>query len=304
MGTPEFAVPTLEMLIARYNLVGVVTQPDRPKGRGKKLEPSPVKVVAHTRGLPVFQPSTLRTPESVASLADWQPDLIITAAFGQILKRNVLDLPRLGIVNVHASLLPRWRGAAPVAAALRAGDARTGVALVQTGEGLDTGPILATRAIPIQPDHTQGALTAVLAHLGADLLGETLPHLFAGEIRPQAQDDSLATLAPRLRKEDGRIDWSNSTAAIERQVRAFDPWPGTFTHWRGQALRILKVAMTTGPEAYQPPGKVLRSDKKEVLVATGDGLLRLLELQPPGKRPMTPQALANGAPDFLGAVLG
>ncbi|MFQ5614091.1 MAG: methionyl-tRNA formyltransferase [Anaerolineae bacterium] len=305
MGTPQFAVPTLEMLIENFNLVGVVTQPDRPRGRGKKLGPPPAKIVAVAHGIPVLQPQTLRDPEAVARLAALEPDLIITAAFGQILRAEVLNLPPRGVVNVHASLLPRWRGAAPVAAAIRAGDRETGVTLMQTDEGMDTGPILVRRAVPIRPDHVQGALAQELAQVGADLLRETLPRLFRGELTPQPQDDALATLAPRLKKEDGRIDWAEPALAIERQVRAFDPWPGTFTTWRDESLKILKASAQNVELGQEPPGKVfVPAGRKAVWVATGQGVLQLLQVQTPGKRPMPPLALANGAPDFIGAVLG
>lgn len=304
MGTPQFAVPSLEVLLEHFNLVGVVTQPDRPRGRGRQLEPPPVKVVAEAHRLPVLQPRTLRAPEALADLAALEPDLLITAAFGQILKPDVLNLPRLGVINVHASLLPRWRGAAPVAAAIRAGDRETGITLMRTEEGLDTGPILARRAIPIRPDHTQGSLAGELALLGAALLRETLPPFFRGEITPQPQDGSLATLAPQLRKEDGRLRWTDPAAAIERQVRAFDPWPGTFALWRDQPLKILKVSVLETWSGKEAPGTVFTEPgRKEILVATAQGAVQLEHVQPPGKRAMSARDLANGAPDFIGALL-
>jgi methionyl-tRNA formyltransferase len=230
MGTPDFAVPALTALIkSEYQVMGVVTQPDRPSGRGKKLTPSAVKVVAEAANLPVLQPETLKDEEAKQALAALQPDLIVVAAFGQILRQEVLELPRHGCLNIHASLLPRWRGAAPVAAAILAGDAETGVTLMKMDVSLDTGPMIAHQALPITPDHTTETLTAVLAEVGATLLLDTLPDWLAGQIEAQPQDNNLATFAPRLKKEAGRIDWTQPAVLIERQVRAFDPWPGTFS---------------------------------------------------------------------------
>lgn len=310
MGTPDFAVPSLTALIENakqsgWSLVGVVTQPDRPSGRGRQLTPPPVKVVAQAGGLKVIQPETLKAEAALAALSALQPDLIIVAAFGQILRKNVLELPARGCLNVHASLLPRWRGAAPVAAAIRAGDSQTGVTIMQMEEGLDTGPMLAKRAIPIRPDHTTETLTAELAELGADLLVETLAGWLAGNIRPEPQDASQATLAPRLKKEEGEIDWTQSVAAIERQVRAFYPWPGTFTVTSTGPLKILETALA--PAVAGPPGAepgLLFKEDRTVYVATGSGVLQLLTVQPAGKRAMPAEAMLNGQPELLGTRLG
>ncbi len=305
MGTPEFAVPALEALLGRYEVAGVVTQPDRPSGRGKKLTPSPVKLVAERAGVPVLQPESLRTEESVARLAALQPDLIVVAAFGQILRPNVLALPRHGCLNIHASLLPRWRGAAPVSAAILAGDRETGVTLMQMEPGLDTGPIIASRAIPIRPDHTTGTLTEELAHLGAELLLETLPAWLAGSITSRPQENDLATLAPRLKKEAGVIEWQRPAEEIERQVRAFDPWPGTTTVGPPTGpLKILAVALAadvTAPPGVRP-GTIFR-DGRDVLITTGQGVLRLLKVQPAGRKEMTAEAMLNGQPELVGAQL-
>ncbi|MFW6164513.1 MAG: methionyl-tRNA formyltransferase [Planctomycetota bacterium] len=233
MGTPDFAVPSLTALHDAHHVVGVVTQPDRPAGRGRDLHQSAVKRAAVERGLPVFQPPSLRTPEAVARLAEWKPEVIVVAAFGQILTEEVLELPPYGCLNVHASLLPRWRGAAPVAAAILAGDEVTGVTIMKMDAGLDTGPILAQRREPIRADDTRTALTQRLSLLGAELLAETLPAYLAGELVPQPQDDE-ATLAERLRKADGRLDWSRPALVLDRKIRAFTPWPGTFTFWQGR----------------------------------------------------------------------
>ena len=243
MGTPEFAVPTLKVLInSDYELMAVVTQPDRPSGRGRKLTPSPIKVVALEAGIDVLQPETLRSPEVVAQLAALRPDLIVVAAFGQILRPDVLNLPPHGCLNIHASLLPRWRGAAPVAAAIHAGDTETGVTVMLMAAGLDTGPIIAQQAIPIKPTHTRDTLMTELAEVGAALLSESLPVWLAGQIEAQPQDERRATLAPRLKKEAGAIDWWQPAPEIDRQVRAFYPWPGTFTTGPRGQIKISREA--------------------------------------------------------------
>lgn len=317
MGTPDFAVPALSTLIESsapslkeggrggWEVVAVVTQPDRPGGRGKKLTPPPVKTVAQEAGISVLQPETLKSDQAVAELAALKPDLIVVAAFGQILRANILSLPPRGCINIHASLLPRWRGAAPVAAAIRAGDAETGVTLMQMDEGLDTGPIIARQAIPIRATDTAATLTADLAELGAKLLLDTLPPWLAGELTPYPQDDSLATLAPRLKKEEGAIDWTRPAVEIERQVRAFDPWPGTFTRGPRGQLKVLSVEVASevdGPDQTEP-GTVFKH-RRGVYVTTGHGVLRLITVQPAGKREMTAEAMLNGQPELLGARLG
>ncbi|MBN1217419.1 MAG: methionyl-tRNA formyltransferase [Anaerolineae bacterium] len=310
MGTPDFAVPALSALISSaaskpWEVVAVVTQPDRPRGRGKKLAAPPVKSVAQQAGINVLQPKTLRTQEAVAGLAVLKPDLIVVAAFGQILRRNVLDLPPHGCLNIHASLLPRWRGAAPVIAAIQAGDTQTGITLMLMDEGLDTGPIIAQRRIPITTSHTGGILTAELAELGATLLVETLPAWLARDITPQPQNDTLVTLAPRLKKEDGAIDWSQPAIAIERQVRAFDPWPGTFTEGPRGPFKVLavEVAAAVSNSVQGEPGTVFKY-QRGVYVSTGQGSIRLVTVQPAGKKEMTAEAMLNGQPDLWGAKLG
>jgi len=307
MGTPEFAVPALNILIQspKYDVVTVVTQPDRPKGRGRKLVASPVKIAAQAGNVPIWQPQTLRTPEAVATLTELQPDIIIVAAFGQILKNDVLNLPPKGCINIHASLLPRWRGAAPIAASIWAGDAETGVTLMLMDEGLDTGDMLAKQAISIQQNHTRATLTTELALIGAELLASTLPTWLAGDIKPQPQDEKLVTLAPRLKKNAGLIDWTQSAEAIERQVRAFDPWPSTFTIGPRGQFKIVTVEVATSAKSPQQsvPGTVFKHNR-QVYVATGDGNLRLVTVQPAGKRPMAAEAMLNGQPELWGMVLG
>jgi methionyl-tRNA formyltransferase len=318
MGTPDFAVPALTALITPlsslpergrlregWEVVAVVTQPDRPSGRGKKLAPPPVKVVAEKTGIKVLQPATLKTEEAVAELAALEPDLIVVAAFGQILRKNVLTLPPYGCLNIHASLLPRWRGAAPVAAAIRAGDTETGVTLMQMDEGLDTGPIIVQRAIPITPGHSGGTLTAELAELGATLLVETLPAWLSGEIDVRSQDNRQATLAPRLKKQDGELDWTQSALELERQVRAFSPWPGTFTYGPRGQIKVLAMEVVEGmtPPSYGKPG-ILFKHKRGAYVATGKGVVRLVTVQPAGKKAMTAEAMLNGKDDLWGRRLG
>jgi methionyl-tRNA formyltransferase len=306
MGTPDFAVPSLKALIdSDYQLVAVVTQPDRPSGRGKKLTPPPVKVTAEAAGLKIMQPETLRHEAVVADLAALRPDVIVVAAFGQILRQNVLDLPPYRCLNVHASLLPRWRGASPVTAAIRAGDTRTGITIMKMEAGLDTGPIISQKAIPVEARHTGGSLTAELAELGAALLLETLPGWLSGRLEAQPQDDQQATLAPRLKKEEGEIHWQQSALEIERQIRAFDPWPGTFTCGLTGQIKILaaEVAEIEPPVSeYEAPGTLFKH-RRDVYVTTGQGVIRLVTVQPAGRKPMPAEAMLNGQPDLQGAKL-
>ncbi len=299
MGTPEFAVPTLQALAQRVDVVGVVTQPDRPAGRGKRLAPPPVKQAAQALGLPIIQPKRLREPEAMQQLTTWAPDVIVVAAFGQILKPAVLDLPRYGCLNVHASLLPRHRGAAPITAAILAGDHETGITIMKMDVGLDTGPMLARRAVPLLADDTTASLSARLAPIGADLLVETLPGYVAGQIRPELQDESLATYAPQLKKEDGRLAFERPAQQLERAVRAYTPWPGAFGMWRDQPLRLWRVEVVPGS---WPPGLVVEDGERPV-VGCGSGGLRLGQVQPPGRRVMDAGDFARGARDFIGATL-
>ncbi|MEM7347737.1 MAG: methionyl-tRNA formyltransferase [Chloroflexota bacterium] len=308
MGTPQFAVPSLERLIetsleSDWEVVGVVTQPDRRQGRGKKVSPPPVKVAAEQANIPIFQPETLRTDDAFSTLVAFAPDLIIVAAFGQILKPNVLALPQFGCLNVHASLLPRWRGAAPIAAAIQAGDQETGITLMQMNEGLDTGPMLYHQTVPIRLDDTTETLTKTLAQVGADLLVETLPAWLKGEITAIRQDDHEATLAPRLAKQAGSIDWFKPAAVIERQVRAFFPWPGTFTDSQRGRFKVLSVDVSESVANTLEPGTLFKHNK-QVWVATGHDSLRLVMVQPAGKKAMPAEAMLNGMPDLWETRLG
>ncbi|HSN77699.1 MAG TPA: methionyl-tRNA formyltransferase [Anaerolineae bacterium] len=303
MGTPDFSVPTLAALVqGGYDLVAVVTQPDRPAGRGRKLELSPVKAFALQHSLPILQLPTLKAPEAVAELAGLRPDVIVVAAFGQILRPAVLDLPPHGCINVHASLLPRWRGAAPVQAAILAGDQVTGSTIMRMDVGMDTGPILAQAALAIQPDDSGGSLLARLAQQGADLLSETLPRWLAGQITPQPQDASLAALCRPLRKEQGLIDWTRPAAEIALAVRAFNPWPAASTAWQGQQLRVLQ-AEALPDRAGEEPGRVMQIDGA-IVVATGDRLLRLEQVQLAGRAAMAAVDFARGQRNFAGSRLG
>lgn len=306
MGTPEFAVPSLQALLATQNVVGVVTQPDRPSGRGRQLKPSPVKVAAQAAGIPVYQPRSLRHEEAAAPLRAWQPDVIVVAAFGQILRQHVLQLPRFGCINVHASLLPRWRGAAPIQHALLAGDAQTGITLMHMDVGLDTGAMYVQEAIPIAPQDTAASLHDRLAELGGAMLRTYLDDIVHGRIPPTPQDDALATYAPMIRKEDGQIDWTKTAVSIDRHIRAMTPWPGAFTTWRGQPLKILAARFDDSfpPDAFpgSRPGTVI--GQQPLVVLTGAGVLALQKVQLAGKNPVNIADFLRGHPDFIGSTLG
>jgi methionyl-tRNA formyltransferase len=312
MGTPDFSVPILQRLIEEHEVIGVVTQPDRPAGRSRQIQPSPVKQAALAAGILVFQPEKLRRPEAIEELKRWSPEIYVVAAFGQILPQTVLDIPPHGSLNVHASLLPRWRGAAPIQAAIRAGDRETGVTIMKMDAGVDTGPILTRWAVAIEPDETGQSLHDKLALLGAGLLISTLPHYLNGEIIPQIQDDSYATLAPRLEKEAGRIDWTQDAAAIERTVRAFTPWPGTFTFWDGKQLKIHSGRITPPPDPLPihgegekriEPGLVVERNGK-VAIGTGKGLFYPTQVQMEGRSKVTIEEFVRGYGGFFGARLG
>ena len=302
MGTPEFALPTLERLASHYPLVGVVTQPDRPAGRGRRMVASPVKEFALAEGIPVFQPERLRRVEAVEHVRAWSPDLMVVAAYGQILRPAVLEIPRLGVLNVHASLLPRWRGAAPVQAALLAGDTVTGVTIIKLDEGMDTGPIIAKREVPILPGETAGELETRLAEIGAQLLLEVLPAYIAGLVQPQPQPQEGVTLAPRIPAEAAGIDWTCSAEMLERHVRAFAPTPGAFTTWNDVRLKVLQGEAVACDEKAARPGTVFLYHKLPAVV-TGEGALVLLQVQMAGKRPMSGDAFVRGRKDLLGAEL-
>lgn len=299
MGTPDFAVGTLRALIANHEVIGVVTQPDRPAGRNRQPQPPPVKQAAIEAGIQVFQPEKLRRSEAIEELKQWTPDAYVVAAFGQILPQAVLDIPPYGSINVHASLLPRWRGAAPIQAVIRAGDAESGVTIMKMDAGLDTGPILTQRAIPLAANETGQSLHDKLAFLGAELLIETLPGYFSGAIQPCAQNEAGVTYAPQIKKEEGEIDWTQDAASIERLARAFTPWPGTQTTWKGQALKIHSGKVANGKAA---PGLVMDT-AEGIAVGTGDGLFVLKDVQLAGRKTMPVGEFVKGQADFVGAML-
>ncbi|HNR95874.1 MAG TPA: methionyl-tRNA formyltransferase [Anaerolineae bacterium] len=303
MGTPNLARVILSALIGHYEVAAVVTQPDADSGRGRKPHPSPVKALALEHWIPVLQPLKVRQPDVVEQLRELHPDAIVVAAFGQILPATILSLPPYGCINVHGSLLPHYRGAAPIPAAILAGDLQTGITIMQMDAGMDTGPILAQRALPVSPDDTSATLTDKMAALGADLLLKTLPAWFAGQITPQKQDDSLATYCQMLEREHGRIDWSRSAGRIEREIRAYQPWPGSFTNWGDRQLTILRAHVTAAATPSQAPGAVI-AHGTEFAVVTGEGLLVLDEVQLASKRPLPIAEFARGQRGFSGAILG
>ena len=299
-GTPEFALPSLRVLAdGPHRIAAVYTRADRPAGRGRRMAASPVKSAALDLGLPVEQPESLRDPAARRRLADHRPDLVVTAAYGLILPPDVLAIPPAGCINVHASLLPRWRGAAPVQHAILAGDVETGATIMQMDAGIDTGGILLARACPIRPHDTAGSLTDRVARVGAEALAEAVSDLAAGRIVPRRQDESAATLAPRIRKADALLDWSCGARDLERRVRAFDPWPTASTLAGGERLRILRAEALTDADAEPRPsapgpGTVVRAGASGIEVQTGCGRLRLLRLQRPGKQPMNAREFLNG----------
>ena len=301
MGTPDFAAPSLRALLQAHEVVAVVTQPDRPAGRSRQVRMSPIKALALAEGLPVLQPKRLRGDDNaIARLADFHADVFAVAAYGQILPQAVLDIPDKGVINVHASLLPRWRGASPIQAAIRAGDAESGATIMLLDAGLDTGPILSKRAIPIANDETGGSLHDKLADLGAELLSETLPAWLNGEITPQKQNSALSTYAPQLKKADGEIDWTMPAVEIARLVRAYNPWPLAYAWWGDRRLTIVDGYAIKGRGRT---GEVKRT-RKGVVIDTGKGRFVPTVLQLSGKKQLPIADFINGYPDFAKARLG
>lgn len=305
MGTPEFAVPALERLLeAGYPVAAVYTQPDTPAGRGRALSPSPVKKLALAKGLTVMQPVSLKPAEEVERLRSFAPEAIVVAAYGQLLSPSVLSIPPKGCLNVHPSLLPRYRGPSPVSAALLAGDTETGVSIMLLDAGMDTGPILAQEKVAISPQDTTGSLLARLAQAGAELLVDTLGHWLKGEIVPKPQEEALASYSRLLTKEEGEIDWHKPARELWLRVRAFTPWPGCYTSWEGKRLKILEAA----PLAQEGVGvgRVVAIPPRSgavVGVGTGKEVLGLLQLQIEGKKAMSAEEFLRGQRTFLGALL-
>lgn len=294
MGSPDFALPTLKALAGQYDVVGVVTQPDRASGRGRELKAPPVKSLARELSIPVMQPEKLRLPEAMEQLRAWAPELIVVAAFGQILKKDVLELPRYGCINVHASLLPRWRGAAPINAAILHGDDKTGVTIMQMDVGLDTGPMLSQRSIPLTREDTAGSVFDRLSTLGADLLLETLPDYLSGKLTPIPQPEEGVTYAPMLKKEEGQLDFTHDVHELERRVRAFNPWPGAFMDFKGTPLKVHRALVDVGEAVV---GQRLIVQNQPAIGARG-GILILEEVQPAGKKPMSGKSFLAGARDW------
>ncbi|NJD07210.1 MAG: methionyl-tRNA formyltransferase [Methylococcaceae bacterium] len=281
-GTPEFAVPSLQALLdSPYPVVAVYTQPDRPAGRGRKLPPSPVKQLAQRHGIPILQPESLKPEAEQEALRLWDADLMVVAAYGLILPKTVLAIPRLGCINVHASLLPRWRGAAPLQRAIAAGDGETGVTIMVVEPKLDSGPMLSKISLAILPGETAGELHDRLAHAGAKALAEILPAVADRTAPAEPQDEALVTYAEKLDKAEAELDWGQPAAVLERRVRAYNPWPVAQTSLDGEAMRIWRAEVVAG-SASQPPGGIEPGNGKTLDVATGDGMLRILELQMPG----------------------
>ncbi|NLE50117.1 MAG: methionyl-tRNA formyltransferase [Chloroflexi bacterium] len=313
LGTPDFAVPSLDALLqaADIQVVGVVTQPDRPAGRGQAVRVGPVKALAERESVPVIQPEKVREPAAMDQIRAWQPDFLVVVAFGQILRQDLLDLPAIAPINVHASLLPRWRGAAPIQAAIRAGDTYTGVTTMVMDAGLDTGPILLQDSIPIASQETAESLHDKLAALGANLLIHTLRWLRTGSIAPHPQpaDERLITYAPQLKKEDGEIDWTQSASEIDRHVRAFTPWPGTYTHWNDRRLKIiagrpLPVDLDLEPGDVAATAGTSLATTVPVVIGTGRHVYTPTQLQLAGRLAVGAADFLNGLPEFIGSKLG
>lgn len=307
MGTPQFAVPSLRALAQEPYSLTVVTQPDKPAGRGGRVTPPPVKVLAQELGLPVLQPPTLKDPDFRARLAELQPDVTVLVAYGEYVAPALLELPRRSSINLHPSLLPRWRGSTPVQSAILAGDELTGVSIIRMDRGLDTGPILAQRATPVAPGETHPQLAERLAVMGAELLVETLPGWLRGEIELVPQPEEGATLTRTLSKEDGLIDWTSPAETIDRRVRAFQPWPGTYTFWEGRLLKVLRARPIAAHEEAHSPGTVfvlhLPGSPRSLAVSTGRGALELVEVQLAGKPAVEARALLTGYSQIVGSVL-
>lgn len=303
-GTPDFAARHLDALLAsEHQVVGVFTQPDRPAGRGNKLTSSPVKVLAQAHDIPVFQPKSLKPEENQHLVADLQADIMVVVAYGLILPKAVLAMPRLGCINVHGSLLPRWRGAAPIQRSLWAGDSETGVTIMQMDVGLDTGDMLHKLSCPITAEDTSASLYEKLAQLGPQGMLLTLDLLASGNARPEVQDEALVSYAEKLSKEEARLDWSLSAAQLERCIRAFNPWPMSYFMIEEQPVKVWQA--TVLPHQNKQPGEIVLADKQGIQIATADGVLNLVSLQPAGKKAMSAQDLLNSRREWFvpGTVL-
>jgi methionyl-tRNA formyltransferase len=303
MGTPAFAVPSLEALLKSDDqVVGVVTQPDRPKGRGQEVAASPIKLVCVRENIPILQPTKMKDPSFLDALRAWKPDLIAVAAFGRILPPAILSMPPRGCVNVHGSLLPKFRGAGPIQWAIIMGEAETGITTMLMDEGMDTGAMLLQERVPILPEDTAGSLSTRLAEVGGRLLVQTIERLKAGILAPTPQDHSQASLAPLLKKEDGLIDWTRPAVEIERRIRGLSPWPGAFTFAGGERWTMWRAAVTDAGSG--PPGRILSAAKEGIAVATGQGAILITDLQPANSRRMTAAQYLAGHHVAPGTELG
>ena len=303
-GTPDFAARHLDALLAsEHQVIGVFTQPDRPAGRGNKLTPSPVKVLAQAHDVPVYQPKSLKPEENQQLVADLQADIMVVVAYGLILPKAVLTMPRLGCINVHGSLLPRWRGAAPIQRSLWAGDNETGVTIMQMDVGLDTGDMLHKLSCPITAEDTSASLYEKLAQLGPQGMLLTLDLLASGQAQPEVQDEALVSYAEKLSKEEARLDWSLSAVQLERSIRAFNPWPMSYFMVDEQPVKVWQASVL--PHQNKQPGEILHADKQGIQIATADGVLNLMSLQPAGKKAMSAQDLLNSRREWFtpGTVL-
>ncbi len=295
MGTPEFAVPPLETLInGPDEVIAVVSQPDRPKGRGRKLLPTPVKEVAQKAGIQVFQPKKVREPEFLETLEALEPDLIVVAAFGQILPQALLDIPKIMPINIHGSLLPKYRGAAPIQWALINGDKETGITIMKMDAGMDTGPMLLKGAIPIGEDETFGQLVVRMSELGAQLLEKALEKLEKGELTPEIQPEDGVTYAPPIKKEQYHIDWTLPAHKIHGTIRAFDPKPGAYTLFEGQRLRLYAPVVLEKDSSIEEPGTVIEASPEAIRVACGKGVLGIRQIQWPGRKRLDVDAFLRG----------
>lgn len=293
MGSPDFALPSLQALAKQFDVVGVITQPDKPSGRGRELKPPPVKILAGELNIPITQPERLRDTNQ---LEIWNPDLIVVAAFGQILKKNILDFPKYGCLNVHASLLPRWRGAAPINAAILVGDEETGITIMKMDVGLDTGDMLTKKSIRLNPDDTAGSVFQTLSTLGAALLIETIPDYVNGKIIPERQNNELATYAPMLKKEDGKLNFNQSVSELERRIRAMNPWPSAWFEWGGNLLKVMKASVISQKKNAENGSRLTVNDRPAVCCS--DGILVLEEVQPAGKKIMSGKSFLLGAKNW------
>ena len=300
MGSPEFAVPTLKLLLDVHEVACVVTQPDKPAGRGQKLEPPPVKVVAEEAGIPIWQPKSLKNPEAVEELRRLAPDVCVVVAYGKILPQAILDVPRHGCLNVHASLLPAYRGAAPIQWAIVKGETETGVTIMRLDAGMDTGPMLLSRKLSIAEDDTAGTLSPRLAAAGAELMRIALERLEGGALPETPQDHERASMAPKMTKEHGRVDWSKAAAEIRNLARGVDPWPGAWTELEGEPLKLWKPKLVEGAG---DPGTVLGVDRDGLLIACGQGAVAFAEAQLPGRKRLPMAALVAGRPIARGTTL-